>query len=308
MKYEKHPIDTREQVLRLKERGLIIQDELLAEQYLHNISYFQMNEEGKEHIFIQDNISFDDIIELYCFDRRLRTLLFNVIEKIEVAMRTRIALTYSVDTGDGFWFLNHRLYFLHEKFINLTRNEIIDGSLYIGDLMKEVKRSNEEFINHYFGKYGELAFPPSWMTLEVVSMGTLSKLFSALDRNNLSSRTIAKDLGLYKVDILKNWLHALSSLRNTCAYHSRLWNRRFTIGLQFPYRTTKPFLSKEEVAEIRDNKLFGYLSVILYLIQFISPNSSFKTSLQELLNKRPKLVKLKDMGFPEDWYNYTLWK
>ena len=223
-------------------------------------------------------------------------------------MRTRIALTYSVDTGDGFWFLNHRLYFLHEKFINLTRNEIIDGSLYIGYLMKEVKRSNEEFINHYFGKYGEPAFPPSWMTLEVVSMGTLSKLFSALDRNNSSSRTIAKDLGLYKVEILKNWLHALSSLRNTCADHSRLWNRRFTIGLQFPYRTTKPFLSKEEVAEIRDNKLFGYLSVILYLIQFISPNSSFKTSLLELLNKKPKLVKLKDMGFPEDWYNYTLRK
>ena len=80
MKYEKHPIDTREQVLRLEERGLIIKDELLAEQFLHNISYyrlraytypFQMNEEGKEHIFVQDNISFDDIIELYCFDRRL---------------------------------------------------------------------------------------------------------------------------------------------------------------------------------------------------------------------------------------------
>lgn len=176
------------------------------------------------------------------------------------------------------------------------------------DLMKEVKRSNEEFINHYFGKYGEPAFPPSWITLEVVSMGTLSKLFSALDRINSSSRTIAKDLGLYKVEILKNWLHALSSLRNTCAHHSRLWNRRFTIGLQFPYRTTKPFLSKEEVAKIKDNKLFGYLSVILYLIQFISPNSSFKTSLLELLNKRPKFVKLKDMGFPEDWYNYTLWK
>ena len=168
------------------------------------------------------------------------------------------------------------------------------------DLMKEVKRSNEEFINHYFGTYGEPAFPPSWMTLEVVSMGTLSKLFSALDSNNSSSRTIAKDLGLYKVEILKNWLHALSSLRNTCAHHSRLWNRRFTIGLQFPYRTTKPFLSKEEVAKIKDNKLFGYLSVILYLIQFISLNSSFKTSLLELLNKKPKLVKLKDMGFPED--------
>lgn len=317
MKYEKNPIDTTEQVLKLKGRGLIIKDELLADQYLHNISYyrlraytypFQMNEEGKEHLFLQEDISFEDVSELYCFDRALRTLLFNAIEKIEVAIRTRIALTYSVDTGDGFWFLDHRLYFLHEKFIDLTRNEVVDGSLHIGELMKEVKRSNEEFIAHYFDKYGEPAFPPSWMTLEVVSMGTLSKLFSALDKNNPSSKTIAKDLGLYKVEILKNWLHALSSLRNTCAHHSRLWNRRFTIGLQFPYRTTKPFLSKEEAAGIRDNKLFGYLSVILYLLQFISPDSSFKTSLLELLNKRPKLVKLKDMGFPEDWHDYTLWK
>lgn len=317
MKYEKNPIDTIEQVLKLKGRGLIIKDESLAEQYLHNISYyrlraytypFQMNEEGKEHLFLQEDISFEDVSELYCFDRALRTLLFNAIEKIEVAIRTRIALTYSVDTGDGFWFLDHRLYFLHEKFIDLTRNEVVDGSLHIGELMKEVKRSNEEFIAHYFDKYGEPAFPPSWMTLEVVSMGTLSKLFSALDKNNPSSETIAKDLGLYKVEILKNWLHALSSLRNTCAHHSRLWNRRFTIGLQFPYRTTKPFLSKKEVAGIRDNKLFGYLSVILYLLQFISPDSSFKTSLLELLNKRPKLVKLKDMGFPEDWHDYTLWK
>ena len=63
--------------------------------------------------------------------------------------------------------------------------------------------------------------------------------------------------------------------------------------------TTKSFLSREEVAEIRDNKLFGYLSVILFLIQIYYPNSSFKISLLELLNKRPQLVKLKDMGFPE---------
>jgi len=112
--------------------------------------------------------------------------------------------------------------------------------------MKEVKRSNEEFINHYFGKYGEPAFPPSWMTLEVVSMGTLSKLFSALDRINSSSRTIAKDLGLYKVEILKNWLHALSSLRNTCAHHSRLWNRRFTIVYNSPTELQNPFYLKKK--------------------------------------------------------------
>lgn len=174
--------------------------------------------------------------------------------------------------------------------------------------MKEVQRSNEDFITHYFERYGEPQFPPAWMTLEVVSMGTLSKLFSALDKNNPSSKTICRDLGLHKVDILKNWMHALSSLRNTCAHHSRIWNRRFTIGLSFPHRTSFPFLSRAEISNIRDNKLFAYLSVILYLLQIISPQSSFKQNLINLLENAPKLVAMREMGFPEDWRQYTLWR
>ena len=317
MKYNKEPISTREQVHRLEKRGLLIRDKALAEQYLHNISYyrlraytypFQDNEAGHEHLFLRNDVSFEDIINLYCFDRRLRSLLFNAIEKIEVALRTRIALVYSTNEGDGFWFLNHRLYFQHEKFLTLTRDEVIDGKRIVGDLMKEVNRSNEDFIAHYKEKYGDPTFPPAWMTLEVVSMGTLSKLFSALDKNNPSSIEISKGLGIKKVEILKNWMHGLSSLRNICAHHSRVWNRRFTIGLQFPRSTTYPFLNRQEIEQLRDNKLFGYLSIILYLLQIISPDSSFKTNLLALLENCPRLVSVKDMGFPLDWKTFTLWK
>ena len=147
MRYEKKPIDTSEQVKKLCDRGLNIGDEKLASQYLYNISYyrlraytypFQNNEEGANHEFLRKDISFQDVIDLYCFDRRLRSLIFNAIEKIEVALRTRIALTYSVDENDAFWFLNHKLYFQHDKFIALTRNEIIDDKPVVGDLMKEV--------------------------------------------------------------------------------------------------------------------------------------------------------------------------
>lgn len=317
MRYEKRPIDISEQIEKLQNRGPLFEDQDQADQYLHNISYyrlraytypFQRNGADANHEFIRNDIHFKDIIDLYCFDRRLRSLLFNAIEKIEVAFRTRIALAYSVDENDGFWFLNHRLYYQHDRYISLTRNEIIDGKPIAGELMKEVQRSNEDFITHYFERYGEPQFPPAWMTLEVVSMGILSKLFSALDKNNPSSKTICRDLGLHKVDILKNWMHALSSLRNTCAHHSRIWNRRFTIGLSFPHRTSFPFLSRAEISNIRDNKLFAYLSVILYLLQIISPQSSFKQNLINLLENAPKLVVMREMGFPEDWRQYTLWR
>lgn len=69
MRYEKTPIDTKLQVEKLKNRGLIVKDELLAEQYLRNISYyrlraytypFQMNEKGV--FFVQIYTAITDVL------------------------------------------------------------------------------------------------------------------------------------------------------------------------------------------------------------------------------------------------------
>lgn len=87
------------------------------------------------------------------------------------------------------------MYFLHEKFLALTRNEVIEGRRYIGELMKEIERSNEEFIACYYDKYCAPAFPPSWMTLEVVSMGTLSKLSQHWTRMSLRVKALSKIWG-----------------------------------------------------------------------------------------------------------------
>lgn len=309
MKYDKKPIDIKEQITRLRERGLIVSNEGLASQYLNNISYyrlraytypFQNNEPLADHVFLRRDITFEDIIDIYNFDKTLRTLLFHAIEEIEIALRTRITLTYSMEENDGFWFLQPQLYHKYHQFLTLTQPD--------GELMKEVKRSHEEFIKHYFNKYSNPSFPPAWMTLEVVSMGTLSRLYSSLDKNNNACKAICREFGLFKVEILQNWLHALTALRNACAHHSRIWNRRFTINLRFPHRTVYPFLLTSELKQVKNNKLFAYLSVILYMMKVINPNSSFKKELLALLALSPKLVSPKDMGFPNNWEDYTLWK
>lgn len=102
-----------EQVARLKQRGLVFDDENEAIAYLANISYyrlraytypFQENGEDSEHNFTRKDIHFKDIIDLYCFDRRLRSLIFNAIEKIEVAVRTKIVQVYAESTGDSHWY------------------------------------------------------------------------------------------------------------------------------------------------------------------------------------------------------------
>ncbi len=316
-RFEKKPLNLEQQFNKLKSKGLKISDKEECLSYLRNISYyrlkaytypFQDNSIDSEHNFITKNISFNNIIELYCFDGELRSIIFNAIEKIEVALRTRISSTYSNNLNDPFWFLNNRLYFKSNLYKELTQNEITKDKKNLGNLITEINRSNEDFIQYYKSKYNNPVFPPSWMTLEVVSMGTLSKLFSALDKNNISSKTICYDLGLYNVNILKNWIHALSSVRNICAHHSRVWNRRFTITLKLPNRTTNLFIDKKDFKNIRNNKLFAYLSIILYLLNTITPTSNFKTNIINLLKDKPLLVKLKDMGFPKNWESFPIWK
>ena len=316
MIYEKKPTTTDEQIQRLEERGLLINNKERAKQYLRNISYYRLKaytrpilqSRGGEQRFVKAGISFKDVIDLYSFDSQLRSLLFNAIEQIEVALRTRISLIYSVNKNDGFWFLDPELYPLnlrHTEYVEELRQEI----------WKDLKQSKEEFIAHYREKYVSPSYPPAWITLEVISMGKLSRLISSFDWSNPSHKQVCREFGLKKAKTLTNWMHALSRLRNFCAHHSRVWNRKY-IKIIIPKQTLYPFLTDQEIARhnlkgennVPDNKLFAYLSIILYLLQIVSPDIPFKQSLQALLQSRPKLVTLKDMGFPQGWSTFTLWK
>ena len=301
--YTKKPLTLDEQVARLKQRGLVFDDESEAIAYLFNISYyrlraytypFQENGEGVEHNFTRKDIHFKDIIDLYCFDRRLRSLIFNAIEKIEVAVRTKIIQIYAESTHNSHWYDNESLYRFDYE-----------------DLMKhieaDVNRSNEDFIKHYNSKYNNPPMPPSWMALEVVSFATLSRVFKSL-KSDSHKKYITEQFGLKKVAILENWLHAISNLRNCCAHHSRVWNRRFMVSVILPYDTLYPFMDRMTIKQIHTNKLFAVLSCVVYILDIISPGSYFKRNLKELLKSDCRLLDLKDMGFPKYWQSLSVWR
>ena len=303
--YNKRPLSIKTQIAKLEGRGLIINDEKLAGDYLSNISYyrlraytypFQDNENpDNDHKFIRPNIHFKDLIDLYCFDRRLRSLIFNAIEKIEVALRARIVQRYCESCDDSHWYEDESL------FKNTTYNKLLD------DIIHEVNRSNEDFISHYKAKYSTPENPPAWMTLEVVSFGTLSRLYHLLKKND-DKIAIAKSLGLNKIDILENWMHALSNLRNCCAHHGRIWNRRFVVSILLPTHTDHLFLDRETMSKTKRNKLFPYLCCIKYILDIISPNNSFHQNLKALIADGGRLLSLREMGFPDNWNYLGVWR
>ena len=315
MDYTKQPLSIQEQLNKLKSRGLNFDDEQLAKDYLSNISYyrlraytypFQDNDDPQaDHCFKCQNIKFSDIIDLYCFDRRLRNLMFNAIEKIEVAVRTRIVQAYSEVYGSH-WFTDRTLYKDVQK-EDRKGKPTTAFDLLMDDVKYEVNRSNEDFIKHYQQKYHNPQLPPAWMTLEVLSLGTLSKMYNLLLKSPIKKQ-IAADLGLSDDRILSNWLHAISVWRNCCAHHSRVWNRRGIINIKMPKSPLHPFMSREEMKRLHSNKVFTVLCCIKYFSNIISPGSSLKQNILSIVGDGGHLLDLKEMGFPRDWKHLDVWK
>jgi len=297
MKYTKKALSIEQQIALLKSRGLIIDDIQNARHYLSQISYYRLraytypfqNNDNQNHKFIK-KLTFSDIIDLYIFDRKLRLFIFDAIEKIEIALRTKIIYEFSLSYGSH-WYEDEKLY-RNSHFFQKNLESI----------RKEIDRSNERFIEHYKKKYSEPEYPPSWMSIEVISIGSLSKLYSNL-KSGKEKKRIAKSLGLPNHIFLESWMHSFASLRNFCAHHSRVWNRRFTIKPKLPNDTTYDFIKNKS---LNINKLYAQLCCIKYVIQIIDPSNKFSTDLKELLGTS-SLIDIKEMGFPPDWEDEKIW-
>lgn len=101
--YSKQSININAQIQLLKDRGLIITDYNKAKHILNNISYYRLSayfyhyiKKPKENHFFYENTSFEDIFSLYCFDRELRKIIYNEIEKLEISFRTQIIYNFSI--------------------------------------------------------------------------------------------------------------------------------------------------------------------------------------------------------------------
>lgn len=297
MNYSKPPLSFQQQIEAFKKRGLTFENEHTSRVFLENISYYRLraytypfqDNTNSQHPFVK-KVSFEEIITLYNFDSKLRTLVFEALEKIEIAFRTQIIYRWSMEFGSH-WYTNPTLF----------RNPVFFANS-LSSLEKEINRSDETFIKHYTKTYTHPQLPPSWMSLEVSSLGLLSKLFSNLKRN-AQKKALAQHFGLYKVEVLENWMRSFCNIRNICAHHSRLWNRRLSTQLELPSKTKYAFINTEHIYR---NKIYPALCAMQYILEIINPKNGFKTKLFELMNDWP-LQQEKDMGFPIGWQHEKFW-
>ena len=182
----------------------------------------------KEANVFKEGSFFDMVFTLYCFDKELRKLVSAELEKIEVAIRAKMIYELSHNYGP-YWFINPDLFSSRDELASTLKS-----------FKREHSRTDEEFIKSFNIKYTD-PLPPSWMMLEISSFGSLSSLFQNLNSGS-DKRIIAAYFGLDDGTFI-SWLHHLTYVRNICAHHSRLWNRKMSIRPRIPINPAYQWLS-----------------------------------------------------------------
>lgn len=299
--FEKKPTTTEEQIALLKSRGLEISSDSEANHFLSHISYYRLGEywhsmqfDKEKHIF-KPNSKFEDVIALYCFDREIRLLIFDTIEKIEISLRTKLIYHLSHEF-DPWWFQNVELF---------TDSRALVKTL--ASIEEELSRSKDSVLNSHFKKHkDDNRFPPAWKTLEHTSFGSLSKLYGNLKHNVKSKDEIAKDYGAVNHTFLPSWLQSIAQIRNYCAHHARLWNRNLPGTVKLLPNPPHDWI--EEVPKPHEfQKLYVHLCIMKYLLNIVAPGNHMTSKLNSLFEKYPN-VDPNALGMRQSWQEEALWR
>ena len=279
-RYDKPALDENELIERYIERGLIITDRNRAARYLRHIGYYRLSPytipfqaDRTTHSF-KSGTTFDDILYIYVFDRQLRLMTMDALERVEHLTERERQRTPS------------------------DRGEQVDHLHY------------PDALSHYLATYSSPETPPSWLVIELLTAGELHHLYTDLTLRY--RKKIARELNLPD-QVLQSWLKTYVRVRNICAHHGRLWNRFLGVYPVIPRSPTVRWLTDRSTFDTGnpralERKRFYPVLVSLQSILFtISPHSTWALRMHSLLGEYQR-VPLNALGMKADWDADEFWQ
>jgi len=293
VRYDKPPLTFQQQADLLLSRGLIAdRGELIAK--LKAVNYYRLT--GYLYPLRRSDDTFhpgttlDLVWHRYVFDRQLRLLVLDAVERVEVSVRTAVVYEHCHQYGP----------FGYVDPINLPKLSQRDFDEFLRRTREDARKSKEAFAIHFKSRYGDTHSDlPLWMAVELMSMGSLLTLFKGM--NSKSKKVCARQYGI-TWETLENWLLCLNTIRNICAHHARLWNRVLGIRPVIPRDT-----EWHRPVEVRNDRVFSVLTLLKYALTIVAPQSRWSDRLRSLMEKYPD-VPLGDMGFPQNWRDCPIWR
>lgn len=318
--YQKSYLPVSEQVELLRGRGMLISDTARAAVCLRRIGYYRLSgyaypfrrreivrePDGseKERVFEQfrHGTEFSTIMDLYIFDKKLRMLMLDAIERIEVALRVEVALVLGKHGATSY-----REIARFNRFFRTPDEDtgISPHKKLLTKLDEAFDRSNEDFAIHYRGKYSSPL--PIWMSIELWDFGTLASILSGMQDPDLDK--VAAAFLLPKRRYLVSWAQSINFVRNICAHHGRLWNRGLIQQPAPPRPAEVADLGHLAADEFGKRRLYAVAACMQFLMRTVHPGSTWSERLKRHLEKFPSSpqVLVRHMGFPERWQELPLW-
>jgi abortive infection bacteriophage resistance protein len=294
MRFTKPPLAIADQVQLLLDRGMAGDRKLMAER-LAIVSYYRLTAywhpfRQADHSFIPGT-SFDVIWNRYVFDRHLRLLVMDAIERIEIAIRSQLALHHSMTYGPF-------AYAVNAASLPVLKSD--QRKQFKIDIKQQIGKSKETFVDHFKTHYGDShTYLPVWMATEIMSFGCMLTFYRGCDP--AMKRQVAKPFGVHHT-VLESWLKALNVVRNICAHHGRLWNRVFGVKPMIPNKDSQ----WHTPVPITGDQIMGMLTLCQYCLNHIASQSQWPARLLDLLNRFPEPPR-QDMGIPDNWLSCPIW-
>lgn len=268
----KQALDIDEQIQKLRSYGMLFDNEEKAKEILLDVGFYRLgfysfpfeisypSLKNRTHM-LREGTSFKSVFDLYEFDTRLRRILLNALDRIEVNVRTRI--TYIVSNyykASPTWFADKNI--MTAAYVEDFNNKIY-SSISENDV---IKRHHESHIND---KYA-----PAWKTIEFMTLGNICRLYGSIKDIDVKKH-VAKEYGC-SLKVFSNYLETIRIIRNKCAHGNCVYSLSIAKGIQSKLAGVHE--------ECRHN-ICGALAVIRYLLGRIS-----KKRKEELENEIRKLM------------------
>lgn len=298
----------------ISSRGLLIHEYNYAADYLKNIGYYRLSGYWyplRESSLLEadrivgdrfrEGASFSQVIDLYTYDKHLRLLMLDALERIEIALRTDITLQMGQYSP---W-----AYRESDKLDQKFTNDIAPGftesrfSTFVSRFDDMVNRSKSDFVDHFKRKYSDPL--PIWAAVELWDFGMLSVFLSGMKYRD--KRDVARRYNI-RPEILPSWVRTLADVRNICAHHGRLWNRTLV---------SQPKTSGIEIDDLKHinegfarEKIYSAVAITRHLQRILNPSSTWVDSIISLNESFPTApgISFKQMGYPDNWLELDLWK
>ncbi|MCC2594078.1 Abi family protein [Tessaracoccus sp. OS52] len=296
--FDKPPLSSAELVDLMVRRGLVVEDRERARRALFHIGYYRLapylspfQRSDADHQ-LRTGTTFEQVLALYSFDRDLRLLAMDALARIEVAFRAVLSEVMSKADNDSHWYTRPHY------FSDLGDFRVLQGNV------AQALEQPFPALQDYLLRYRTPELPPSWLMVEVLSIGQLTRVHKSLKRQTHRD-AIARGLGSTD-ELLTSWLEVFVRVRNIAAHHERLWDTRLGKYPKVPHGAGVAWPENwDKLLEEASDTLYCVFSAVQSMLFTVSPTSPWAGELAALLEGHA--MEREVMGFPAGWGEDPFW-